>query len=125
MKQKLQLIAAMTAALLALAACGKSTSQEMTCRIRNGTATYNGTEIRTVLVPDGEAREVRVSVSRQNGRLSVCILQTQSGTYAYRGEDLPTSDFTVLLKEPGTYRVEITAERFQGGYEVTDSAQAA
>ena len=36
--------------------------------------------------------------------------------YAYRGNDIPTSDFIIALSEPGDYCIEINAKDFRGSY---------
>ena len=36
--------------------------------------------------------------------------------YAYRGNDIPTSDFIIALSEPGDYCIEINAKAFRGSY---------
>ena len=36
--------------------------------------------------------------------------------YAYRGNDIPTSDFIIAFSEPGDYCIEINAKNFRGSY---------
>ena len=40
--------------------------------------------------------------------------------YAYRGNDIPTSDFIIALSEPGDYCIEINAKDFWGSYGILD-----
>lgn len=40
--------------------------------------------------------------------------------YAYRGNDIPTSDFIIALSEPGDYCIEINAKDFRGNYGILD-----
>ncbi len=113
------------AAALVLAACGGGTVPQMEIKVRDGVTTYNGTEQLIFRAPEGEKRELHIAVSRRSGSLSVSVWQTESREYAYRGTDLPTSDFFVLLPEPGEYCVEICADGFQGSYAVSDRAETA
>ena len=40
--------------------------------------------------------------------------------YAYRGNDIPTSDFIIALSEPVDYCIEINAKDFRGSYGILD-----
>ena len=117
------LLLVLAAAALVLAACGGGTLPRMEIEVRDGVTTYNGTERLTFRAAEGEERELHIAVSRRSGSLSVSVLQTESREYAYRGTDLPTSDFFVLLPEPGEYCVEICADGFQGSYAVSDRTE--
>lgn len=57
-------------------------------------------------------------MSRHGGRISISVLRTEIQEYAYRGTDIPTSDFIVSLPEPGKYQVTIDVKDFQGSYEI-------
>ena len=107
------------AAALLLTACGND-SPEMVITTRNGITTYNGTDRQICHVAGGEGRELHISVFRLDGSISISVLQMEERKYAYRGTDIPTSDFTVVLPGDGEYQIEISAENFQGRYIVTD-----
>ena len=113
----------LAAALLLLTACGNDPPQ-MVITTRNGVTTYNGTERQICHVADGEERELHISVFRENGSISISVWQMEEQKYAYRGTDIPTSDFIVTLSERGEYRIEISAESFQGRYSITDQPLA-
>ena len=110
---------ALAAALLLMAACSGNTSQMVTTT-RDGITTYNGTEQQICQVADGARQELDISVFRQNGSLSISVLQMEGQKYVYRGTDIPTSDFIVSLPNPGEYRIEINAKNFQGSYAISD-----
>ena len=103
-----------------LTACAGDASAGMTVERRDGTAIYHGTEYRVCRVDEGEQLELHVSVSRQDGKLDLSVLRTGDQEYAYRGRDIPTSEFDLLLPEAGEYQIEIHAENFQGSYEISD-----
>ena len=92
----------------------------MAVTTRDGITTCSGADRQTCHVADGEPRELHVSVSRQGGSISISVLLAEEQTYAYRGTDIPTSDFSVFLSEPGAYCIEIHAENFQGSYDISD-----
>ena len=106
-------------ALLLLTACGNDSSQ-MVISTKDGITTYNGIDRQIRHVADGEQRELHISVSRQDGSISISVLQTEGQKYAYRGNDIPTSDFIIALSEPGEYCIEINAKDFRGNYDILD-----
>ena len=57
---------------------------------------------------------------RQDGSISISVLQTEEQKHAYRGNDIPTSDFIIALSEPGEYCIEINAKNFRGNYGISD-----
>ena len=57
---------------------------------------------------------------RQDGSISISVLQTEEQKYAYRGNDIPTSDVIIALSEPGEYCIEINAKNFRGNYGISD-----
>ena len=109
----------LVAALLLLTACGNN-SPQMVITTQNGITTYNGIDRQICHVADGEQRELHISVSRQDGSISISIFQTEEQKYAYRGNDIPTSDFIIALSEPGEYCIEISAKDFRGNYGISD-----
>lgn len=105
--------------LLMMTACG-SNSPQMVIITQDSTTTYNGTDQQICHVADGEQCELHISVFRQDGSISISVLQMEEQAYAYRGTDIPTSDFIVFLSEPGKYCIEINAENFQGSYDISN-----
>ena len=102
-----------------MTACG-SNSPQMVIIAQDSTTTYNGTDQQICHVADGEQCELHISVFRQDGSISISVLQMEEQAYAYRGTDIPTSDFIVSLSEPGEYCIEISAENFQGSYNISN-----
>lgn len=113
---------ALLAALLLLAGCA-GTPKTMQSVTKNGVTIYDGAEARQFTVVEGEAQELRITVNRLDGSLSVTVVREETGEPVYRGTDIPASDFTVALDEPGTYRAEILAESFQGSFDVSLTEQ--
>ena len=91
-------------ALLLLTACGNDSSQ-MVISTKDGITTYNGIDRQIRHVADGEQRELHISVSRQDGSISISVLQTEGQKYAYRGNDIPTSDFIKTQKSKDRIRL--------------------
>ena len=58
-----------------------------------------------------------MSVHTESGSLQITVAPTDApDRFCYRGMDLPTSDFSVILSEPGEYQVWIAADHFMGNY---------
>ena len=109
------------AVLLSFAAgCARQQNLEsphMDKNLENGQILYDGTEQRFFQVEEGQTGVLTVSITRESGNLNLSVFpESDPEQYNYRGTELPTSDFTVLLEEPGTYHVGIEAERFIGTY---------
>lgn len=109
----------LVAALLLLTACGNDLPQ-MVISTKDGITTYNGIDRQICHVAVGEQRELHISVSRQDGSILISVFQTEEQKYAYRGNDIPTSDFIIALSEPGEYCIEISAKDFRGNYGISD-----
>ena len=117
-----RVVPALLAALLLLTGCA-GTPKTMQTVTKNGVTIYDGAEARQFSVAEGEARELHIAVSRLGGRISITVVREETGEPVYRGTGIPTSNFTVALDEPGTYRAEILAENFQGSYDVSLTEQ--
>lgn len=116
--KKRRFLPALLAALLLLTGCA-GTQKTMRTVTKNGVTVYDGIETRQFSVPEGETQQLHIAVSRLGGRISITVVREQTGEAVYRGTDIPTSDFTVALEKPGTYRADISAENFQGSYDVS------
>ncbi|MGN1099344.1 MAG: hypothetical protein ACI4S9_03290 [Christensenellales bacterium] len=77
----------------------------------------NGTEYKTYLVEEGHTGTVSVVISKKSGRLDMDVYRVGHEDFPdYTGRDLEIESFTVNLKEPGEYKVRITARDFVGDY---------
>lgn len=108
--------------LLALAClltgCGaKREAAGMTVDIKDGRKVCTGTEQRFYRVEDGQTGELAISILREDGDLAIAVFPAEDPEHCcYRGSELPTSDFSVTLSGPGSYTVQIEADRFIGSY---------
>ena len=118
---KHRLLWAALALALLFSACARAQSA---MRVRNagGQSIYDGQEQTLYAVEEGSPLSLSVRISRTSGKLSLLAEQLETGEIAYRGLALPTSDFSVGLPGPGTYRLTVTAERFCGSFEITAEA---
>lgn len=76
----------------------------------------NGSEQRFYQVSPGKTGVIFVSVRTESGKLDLQIYQDESDP-EYRGNDLGTADFQVILDKEGEYTVRVKAEDFVGEYE--------
>lgn len=121
MKAKLFVLCIVFALLTGLiTGCGSKQSEKtprMNIDYVNGQTVYTGTEQRFYQVKEGRAGELKITVTRESGKLNISVCRSDDETDCrYRGVDIPTSDFAVTLTEPGEYRVLIEADKFAGGY---------
>ena len=80
----------------------------------------NGTEYKTYLVEEGCTGTVLVVISKKSGRLDMDVYRVgHVDSPDYTGRDLEIESFTVNLKEPGEYKVKITAKDFVGDYRIS------
>ena len=108
--------------LLALVSCGTTgyvTVKSVESRNANGFSLryekFDGVKRETVTVKEGATMELKVSVTTEAGKLAISV-EHKDGTVAYRGTELPTSEFSVVLSDAGTYTVTLTAENHRGAY---------
>lgn len=108
---------------LLLTGCGKSGSApdtaepEMNISFENGRMFCDGTEQRFYSVGKNQTGELKISVGTESGSLSISVFPTDDPDhFCYRGVDIPTSDFSVMLPDSGEYEVWIEAKRFAGSY---------
>lgn len=111
------LIAALPAMLTG---CGSRQDAEKPCMnisYKNGQSVYTGTEQRFYQLEEGQTGKLTVSVTQESGSLSISVFPTAAPEqYCYRGTDIPSSEFSVTLSEPGEYKVWIEADHFAGSY---------
>ena len=80
----------------------------------------NGTEYYTYQVEDGYSGVVSVSIAKKAGRIDIDIYPTGcKDDTNYKGRDLDSAAFAVVLSEMGEYKVRISAEKFVGDYEIS------
>ena len=83
-----------------------------------GQAIRNGTEQRLCQVERGQTGELLIQVHTGSGSLSISVFPTENPNhFYYRGREIPTSEFSVILPDAGEYTVWIEAEDFEGSYE--------
>lgn len=119
--------------VLALSGCsrGDENDKQVTAvgRVSSQTSTsisseyklLDGREQYTIHVPEGEELAVLISISNQDGSLSLTIGESDH-TPVYTGNDIESSAFTVYLRESGNYSVIIDANNLKGSYSLEWSA---
>ena len=80
----------------------------------------NGTEYYTYQVEDGYSGVISVSIAKKEGRIDIDIYPTDCKEDTnYKGRDLDSTAFSVILSEAGEYKVRISAKKFVGDYEIS------
>ena len=80
----------------------------------------NGTEYFSYRVENGFTGVVSVVISKKSGRLDLDVYPAdQSGESEYKGRDLDSASFSVILNKPGDYKVRVFAKNFVGDYEIS------
>ena len=80
----------------------------------------NGTEYYTYQVENGSIGVVSVCIAKKAGRIDIDIYPTDcKDDTNYKGRDLDSTAFSVVLSETGEYKVRISAEKFVGDYEIS------
>ena len=80
----------------------------------------NGTEYYTYQVEDGYSGVVSVCIAKKAGRIDIDIYPTDcKDNTNYKGRDLDSTAFSVILSETGEYKVRISAKKFVGEYEIS------
>ncbi len=88
---------------------------------------FNGYKTTDLHVKEGEAVEVSVNIVSEKGKLDFVIIKeadkkdekNQKDETIYEKNDLPTSDFKVILDKPGDYKITVTAKEHKGSYKIT------
>lgn len=127
MKKTRTLFALLFVLLLSLSACSKGsytvvvgdetnqpTEKAMVYQAFSGHKSYEFT------VKEGEEITINVSVVTEEGEISAYIAKDNDVEQAvYEGTAIPTSDFTVTIKESGTYVIRVDAKQHKGSYSFT------
>ena len=80
----------------------------------------NGTEYYTYQVEDGYSGVVSVCIAKKAGRIDIDIYPTDcKDNTNYKGRNLDSTAFSVILSEAGEYKVRISAKKFVGDYEIS------
>ena len=80
----------------------------------------NGTEYYTYQVENGSIGVVSVCIAKKAGRIDIDIYPTDcKDDTNYKGRDLDSTAFSVVLSEAGEYKVRISAKKFVGDYEIS------
>ena len=80
----------------------------------------NGTEYYTYQVEDGYSGVVSVCIAKKAGRIDIDIYPTDCKEHTnYKGRDLDSAAFSVVLSETNEYKVRITVKDFVGEYEIS------
>lgn len=80
----------------------------------------NGTEYRTYQVEKNREGTVSINISKKSGCLDIDIYPVDDKENPeYTGRNLDSTSFDVILKEPGEYKVRITAEEYVGEYGIS------
>ena len=77
---------------------------------------FNGNKSRTVKTE--KETEFSVNISTESGQIDMTI-EDKSGNVFYEGNNIPTSNFTVTVKELGEYIITILGHDHKGSYKVT------
>ena len=80
----------------------------------------NGTEYFSYRVEPGFTSAVSVVISKKSGRLDMDVYPAERENQAeYRGRELGSATFSVILRKPGDYKVRVFAKDFVGDYGIS------
>ena len=78
---------------------------------------FNGYKETQIKVKEGQAVEVTVSIVTEKGSIDAYISKDNNReNSSYEGHGIPTSTFTVTLKEQGIYTIRVDAKHHSGSY---------
>ena len=78
---------------------------------------FTGNRESQIKVVEGQPVEVTVNIVTEKGSVDAYIAKDNNrDNSGYEGEDIPTSSFTVILKEEGTYTIRVDAKNHSGSY---------
>lgn len=113
-----------TLSLPLLAGCTKddknSSSKEETSMVVNvgkdGTI-KSGVEYFTYQLDEGYKGTISINIYKNSGKIDLDIyLANSKEEYKYKGRDLDSASFDVIVDEPGEYKIKITLNQFIGDY---------
>ncbi len=78
---------------------------------------FNGHKETQINVIEGQPVDVTVSFVTEKGSINAYIAKdNNTKKCSYEGHAIPTSSFTVTLKEQGIYTIRVDAKNHSGGY---------
>ncbi len=92
---------------------------------------FTGYKATKLSVEKDQTVEVEVDIVSEAGKLDLVIEKENKGDdegeqekkgkpeKVYEGTDIPTSNFKVILEEPGKYIVKVTGDKHKGSYKIT------
>ena len=122
--KKIISIGIITFIMMLLAGCTKSsyviisgedhdTSTQMSMTYKQ----FSGYKETRIKVKDGEEVKVSVKIVTEGGTLDAYIAKDNNeSTAVYTGNDITTSNFTVTLKDAGTYTIRVDGDKHSGSY---------
>lgn len=118
MKKCVMAVCVLCAAAMLLAGCRyQERHPKMEVNVVDDKVVYDGTEQYFYEVETGTVGTLKVKVLKYDGELALKVFATEDRSQvAYKGNDIPTSDFEVILSEPGKYKVWVEAKKFKGSY---------
>lgn len=78
---------------------------------------FTGFKETQIRVADGQTVEVSVRFVTEKGSIDAFIVKdNKKENSSYEGHSIPTSNFTVTLKEQGVYTIRVDAKNHTGSY---------
>lgn len=78
---------------------------------------FTGNKNKNITVNEGQVCDVYVDILTEDGKIDL-IIKDDNSNVEYEGHDIPTSDFTVTLKEAGKYKIRVEAKNHKGSYSI-------
>ena len=77
----------------------------------------SGVEYFTYQLDEGYKGIISINIHKKSGKIDLDIYPTNSKEeYKYKGRDLDSASFKVIIDEPGEYKIKITLNQFIGDY---------
>ena len=120
MKMKRNILTMAMAVMLLLGLCACGTNDNATFNgSKTGDAEHfdidfeilNDTYTHNLVLKDGDS--IAISIEKESGVISL-LVQKESGDAVYRGDDVETGSFEVVISEDGTYTLSVTGEKAKG-----------
>ena len=77
----------------------------------------SGVEYFTYQLDEGYKGIISINIHKKSGKIDLDIyLANSKEEYKYKGRDLDSASFKVIIDEPGEYKIKITLNQFIGDY---------
>lgn len=77
----------------------------------------SGVEYFTYQLDEGYKGIISINIRKKSGKIDLDIyLANSKEEYKYKGRDLDSASFKVIIDEPGEYKIKITLNQFIGDY---------